>query len=87
MASSFNDRILEYCTPSSRCRPEQCIHISTPRLTDSHSGSCELQSQHLSLPGSALILVIMRLTSCRVSPDEVGEEGTFLSVLDEEAEG
>ena len=63
------------------------MHIRTPRLTDSHSGSLELQSQHLSLPGSARILVMMRLTSCRVSPDEVGEEGTFFSALDEESEG
>ena len=31
--------------------------------------------------------VMMRLTSCRVSPDEVGEEGTFFSALDEESEG
>ena len=58
--SSSSDRILEYCTDSSRCLPEQWIHMRIPRLTLSQVGSGALQSQHLSLPGRLRILVTIR---------------------------
>lgn len=50
----------EYCTESSRWRPEQLMHMRIPRLTLSHSGSEAPQSQHLSLPGNERILAMIR---------------------------
>ena len=49
--SKVSDLILEYCTLSSLCLPEQLMHIRIPRFTLSHSGSGWPQSAHLSLPG------------------------------------
>ena len=59
----MSDLILEYCTLSSLCLPEQWIQMRIPMLTLSQSGSGALQSAHLSLPGRLRILTMMRCTS------------------------
>jgi|688.fasta_scaffold1505552_1 hypothetical protein len=53
-SSRVIDLTLDTWTPKPRCLPLHSIHNNIPKLILAHVGPLELQSAHLSFPGSLL---------------------------------